>query len=104
MKCFRCGKETDDVTDPVPAVADQDSLVEYVPAIVLDVHPDGDNGTCLAALVCWACYHDIKPDMWMEARHWMALSPKVPWDQLVKLIDDDSVVDEWDPKLYAREI
>jgi hypothetical protein len=99
MRCFRCAQEIvvppkdDPIYDTIPAGQDRNY---YFPATVLEVLPDNDVGNqdCHCTVVCWACFHEIDPDMWIENQHWTALNPAVPADQLPVLDHDNDHADE----------
>ena len=87
MRCFRCAKEIviPPKDDPIyNTIPDPPGFCYFMPGIVLEVLQDCaiPDDTCHCAVVCWACFAEIHPDMWIEKRHWTALAPAIPFEKL----------------------
>jgi len=110
MRCFRCAKEIvvppkdDPIYDTQPLGEDN---CYFFPAAVLDVSSSGlltpatSSGPggvsldgCHAAVVCWNCFHEIDPDMWITPEMWDTLNPAVPFSALPALDHDADNCDE----------
>lgn len=90
MRCFRCAKEIvvppkdDPIYNTIPAGQDR---CYYFPATVLEVLKDHTD-CCNCAVVCWDCFIEIDPDMWISDEGWDGLNPAVPFSKLPVLDHD----------------
>jgi hypothetical protein len=67
---------------------------------VIDVVTDeADEGGCYAAVLCWPCFWNYQPDMWINKSIYESAKPVILFEKLPKL--DHKEKDCWNPLKYS---
>jgi hypothetical protein len=82
-RCLACGVEKDRSVKEVYPYS-EDGLIDdpIDPMIAIDCQGGAD---WRRATVCFDCFHNLSPDMWINEAGWQSLNPVTPFDQLPKL-------------------
>ena len=97
MDCFKCSKKIVALPENDPARKSDHWF--YTPAFVVEVVGRGP-GCCRCAILCWACMHEILPDMWMSDEGWTSTQPALCFENL-PLLDHDAD-NCWDIETYSN--
>lgn len=84
VKCQGCGAEKDLNSREVYPYEDDGIVTDrpIVPFFHLDCTDEDGDGTTKKVTVCFVCFHNLDPDMWISRRCWESLTPVVPFHLL----------------------
>lgn len=101
MRCFACGVEKN---LSVHEVAHSERLCDSPMTPLLAIECEGKDGfqsdPWKTVVVCLQCFDRLHPDMWINEECWKAMDPRIPFDFLPDVIEDD--FDRYEAESYWK--
>jgi len=86
-RCHQCGAEKNPEmleTFPYPDGA-LTTEMPISPLVEIDCEPTVRGNDWKRVEICHRCFHELKPDMWINEAIWASLNPVTPFDALPDL-------------------